>query len=203
VPVVPSESRSPPAVLSSPSLTQVGGTCRRFVCDDDKDCLFPTAGAFLKSPGSNSLGIDMDDVYFRGDDQQRTLMSGQLLTEALFPTTEEMTGEENVLVEWHTADYKYDPIYVSAPSSCEQTRIVLNHRSESAMPTNAKRRGLPKSSYQRLRGAHSGATRSQAAPRTALLRTPIQRSSSLPPRPPSSLTPCSNTAERQHLPSPD
>jgi len=41
-------------------------------------------------------------------------MSGQILVSSLFPTTESNSGVENVLVDWHTGDYDYDPIYPNA-----------------------------------------------------------------------------------------
>ena len=122
--------------LAPPLANELGGTCHvgqlitdgvaqetrngegvreRYVCNDASLCLFPEADAFLSSRESNSTretgGISRDEIYFRGDDQQRTLMSGQLLAEALFNTTEDLTGVENVLVDWHTADYSRDPIY--------------------------------------------------------------------------------------------
>eukprot|EP00808_Paulinella_micropora_P023984 g29759.t1 len=46
-----------------------------------------------------------NSTRFRGDDQQRTLMSGQILVNALFDL------QENTLVDWHTADFAVDPIY--------------------------------------------------------------------------------------------
>ena len=79
---------------------------RAYVGDDDSVNLFPSSGSNL-GPGGPVSGR----VVFRGDDQQRTLMSGQILVEALFPTTESSSGVENVLVDWHTADYDADPIY--------------------------------------------------------------------------------------------
>ncbi|GMH94196.1 hypothetical protein TrVE_jg1257 [Triparma verrucosa] len=71
--------------------------------------LFSTSDSFLQGSGAN--GIPRSHVKFRGDDQQRTLQSGQLLVEALFPTTEDESSTENVLVDWHTSDYVSDPIY--------------------------------------------------------------------------------------------
>ncbi|GMI06846.1 hypothetical protein TrRE_jg12384, partial [Triparma retinervis] len=79
---------------------------RSYIGDDQNLNLFPASGANLGPDGSVT-----GKVVFRGDDQQRTLMSGQILVEALFPTTEANSGVENVLVDWHTADYDSDPIY--------------------------------------------------------------------------------------------
>jgi len=44
---------------------------------------------------------------FRGDDQQRTLMSGQTLVKSLFDVD---TNGTNIIVPYHTADYPVDPI---------------------------------------------------------------------------------------------
>lgn len=55
---------------------------------------------------SNWTEIDTDEqVYLRSDDEQRTLMSGQILLHTFFGIDEE------VIVPWHTGDYSLDQIY--------------------------------------------------------------------------------------------
>jgi hypothetical protein len=76
---------------------------------------------------ANYTDLDPNDVYFRGDDQQRTLWSGQLLISAMFDDTpsslDSSTSEEggscvdNVFIPYHTADYDSDPIYPN-PNIC-------------------------------------------------------------------------------------
>lgn len=57
-------------------------------------------------PTNSWTDIDTDSlVYLRSDDEQRTLMSGQILLHTFFNITEE------VIVPWHTGDYKLDQIY--------------------------------------------------------------------------------------------
>jgi hypothetical protein len=46
--------------------------------------------------------LPLNRVYFRGDDQQRTLMSGQILVESMFPTTVDASCSSPLLVDWHT-----------------------------------------------------------------------------------------------------
>ncbi|GMH62024.1 hypothetical protein TrLO_g8067 [Triparma laevis f. longispina] len=89
--------------------TRNGEQLRSSYVGDGDLKLFSSDDSFLQGSGSN--GIPRTHVKFRGDDQQRTLQSGQLLVEALFPTTEDQSGSENVLVDWHTSDYGSDPIY--------------------------------------------------------------------------------------------
>jgi hypothetical protein len=48
---------------------------------------------------------DIGRFYFRSDDEQRTLMSGQTLVHALFDI------EEQEVITWHTGDYQLDTIY--------------------------------------------------------------------------------------------
>eukprot|EP01039_Chlorochromonas_danica_P008062 gene8062-8892_t len=57
---------------------------------------------------NTSIWTDIDtdeEVYLRSDDEQRTLMSGQILMHTFFNITEE------VIVPWHTGDYDLDQIY--------------------------------------------------------------------------------------------
>jgi hypothetical protein len=56
----------------------------------------------------SDLWEDLDEgntMYLRSDDEQRTLMSGQIMLHSLFNVSEETT------VTWHTGDYKLDQIY--------------------------------------------------------------------------------------------
>ncbi|GMI38051.1 hypothetical protein TeGR_g4455, partial [Tetraparma gracilis] len=142
------------AGLADPERNELGGTCHlgqlieqgveqetrngeqlraAYVCGDveydadDSRCLFRDSDAFLAGEGGGG-GIDRTEVYFRGDDQQRTLMSGQILTEALFPTTEELSGSENVLVDWMTGDYSRDPIYPNNKICPRMTELQTNAR---------------------------------------------------------------------------
>jgi hypothetical protein len=44
-------------------------------------------------------------IYFRSDDEQRTLMSGQSLVHSFFEI------HEQVIIDWHTGDYQLDTLY--------------------------------------------------------------------------------------------
>lgn len=46
-----------------------------------------------------------EEVYLRSDDEQRTLMSGQLLVHGMFNISQQ------IIVPWHTGDYNLDQIY--------------------------------------------------------------------------------------------
>jgi len=122
-----------------------------YVGDDVNLNLFPTEGSHLGSSGS----ID-GKVYFRGDDQQRTLMSGQILVEALFPTTEDNSGDENVLVDWHTGDYDSDPIYPNSnicPRLGELQKEAVNSKDFQAFNNSVEAQELERVMQDDLGGA--------------------------------------------------
>lgn len=70
--------------------------------------------AYLNNPNSSlnlfntSVWTDIptdEQVYLRSDDEQRVLMSGQILLHSFFNISDE------VIVPWHTGDYSLDQIY--------------------------------------------------------------------------------------------
>jgi len=48
--------------------------------------------------------VDIQKIYFRSDDEERTLLSGQALVSGMF------ISDEDVIIPWHTGDYKLDQI---------------------------------------------------------------------------------------------
>jgi hypothetical protein len=70
--------------------------------------------AYLQGPDADSLKLfptsiwtelDQAEIYLRSDDETRTLMSGQVMVHTMFDISEE------VIVDWHTEDYRLDQIY--------------------------------------------------------------------------------------------
>jgi len=60
---------------------------------------------------------DLADVpagktYFQSDDEQRTLMSGQVLVDSMFNAT------NNLIVDWHTMDFKADQMMAPKEEEC-------------------------------------------------------------------------------------
>ena len=89
-----------------------------YVGADEARNLFNVAEPYLTSNESSTSGVPLSHVRFRGDDQQRTLMSGQILVESMFPSA------ERVVVDWHTSDYGYDNVYPNA-NACPRLVIIV------------------------------------------------------------------------------
>jgi len=52
--------------------------------------------------------LNISKIYFRSDDEQRTLMSGQILVHSLFDIP------HREIIDWHTGDYSIDTLYPNA-----------------------------------------------------------------------------------------
>jgi len=61
------------------------------------------------------LAAVIDKTYFQSDNEERTVMSGQVLVSSMFNKTGSLT------VDWHTMDYKADQFLKIEPSQCPIT----------------------------------------------------------------------------------
>lgn len=76
-------------------------------------------------PSSNLSEIPLDRVYLRSDDEQRTLGSGQVLFDGLFPPSGSVEAPLAAIPKWHVTDYTSDYI---APNEgiCPIMSVIRN-----------------------------------------------------------------------------
>jgi hypothetical protein len=72
--------------------------------DTDSD-----ADAMKLFPSNTFEDIPQNQIYLRSDNEERTLMSGQILLHSFFNVSE--IEENPTIVNWHTGDYSLDQIY--------------------------------------------------------------------------------------------
>lgn len=138
--------------LSPPLTNLLGGTCHvgqllpegvtqertngahlrsAYITSSDSLRLFKS----LPSPPTNYASLPYPQcLHAQGDDQQRTLMSGQLLITGLFDV--DQGGVTSI--DYHTADYKADPIYPNS-NVCPKLSYLydLAVKSEEFIATNS------------------------------------------------------------------
>ena len=68
-----------------------------------------------------------NSIRIRGDDQQRTLMSGQVLLTGVI----EFNDDSETTIIYHTADYGVDPIYPNS-KICPKLRYLQENAESSA-----------------------------------------------------------------------
>eukprot|EP00457_Paulinella_chromatophora_P005149 gb/GEZN01005163.1/.p1 GENE.gb/GEZN01005163.1/~~gb/GEZN01005163.1/.p1 ORF type:complete len:573 (+),score=55.64 gb/GEZN01005163.1/:120-1721(+) len=109
------DALQPPATNILRGTCHVGQLLEEAILQETMNGEFLRAAYFGGGAGQAALQLFASPNYadrpyetstrFRGDDEQRTLMSGQILVDALFDL------ERDAIVDWHTADYSMDPIY--------------------------------------------------------------------------------------------
>lgn len=77
------------------------------------------AGALKLYPNNDLTTVDPSSYYFRSDDVQRVLMSGQLVVHGMFNVTQE------TVLPWHTGDYSLDEIYPNA-QACPALNVIAD-----------------------------------------------------------------------------